>query len=243
MFDVIPAIDLKNGQCVRLRQGRADDVTVYSADPVEMAVAWAEQGARWLHVVDLDGAFEGRPIHTDVVRRISAAVAIPVELGGGLRTDDDLRAALDAGVSRVIVGTRAVARPDLLADMVVQFGAALAVGIDARDGRVQVRGWVETTGHTATDLASAVSGAGVSTLVYTDTARDGMMGGPNLEAMRQVCRAAACGVIASGGITTATDIGALNGLGCPNLVGAIVGKALYEQSVSLAELQAAAREE
>ena len=243
MLTVIPAIDLKGGQCVRLRQGKADDVTVYSADPVEMAQSWVRQGARWLHVVDLDGAFEGRPIHTDVIRRITEAVPIPVELGGGLRTDDDLRAALEAGVARVILGTRAVAEPDMLVSLVGEFGEAIAVGIDARNGRVQVRGWVETTEHAATELAARVSGTGVSTLIYTDTARDGMMEGPNLEAMAKVCDATTCNVIASGGITSAQDLRALAALGRTNMTGAIVGKALYEKSVSLAELRSAIEEE
>jgi len=240
MFTVIPAIDLKDGKCVRLRQGRADDVTVYSADPVETARSWVREGAQWLHVVDLDGAFQGQPVHTDVVGRIAGAVPIPIELGGGLRTDDHLRAAIDAGVSRVILGTRAVREPDTLARLASEFGEALAVGIDARGGQVQVRGWVETTDCAATGLAATVSGAGVSTLIYTDTARDGMMGGPNVVSLEAVCRAARCDVIASGGITSARDIGALAALGRSNLVGAIVGKALYEQNVSLAALQSAA---
>ena len=239
MLTVIPAIDLKGGQCVRLRQGKADDVTVYSADPVEMAQSWVRKGARWLHVVDLDGAFEGRPVHTDVIRRITAAVSIPVELGGGLRTDDDLRAALDAGVSRVILGTRAAAEPDMLVSLVGEFGEAVAVGIDARNGRVQVKGWVETTEQAATELAALVSGAGVSTLIYTDTARDGMLQGPNLEAMAKVCDATTCNVIASGGITSVQDVRALAELGCANLTGAIVGKALYEDRTTLKELKLA----
>jgi phosphoribosylformimino-5-aminoimidazole carboxamide ribotide isomerase len=176
-----------------------------------------------------------------LIRRIVQAIPIPVELGGGLRTDADLRAALDAGVSRVILGTRAALEPATLAGLVAEFGDALAVGIDARNGRVQVRGWVETTAQTAAELAAAVGEAGVATLIYTDTARDGMLRGPNLEAMQQVCTAAGCDVIASGGITCARDIGALVGLACPNLAGAVVGKALYEQAVSLGELQVAAR--
>jgi phosphoribosylformimino-5-aminoimidazole carboxamide ribotide isomerase len=242
-FTVIPAIDLKDGRCVRLRQGRADDVTVYGDDPAAMARHWAGAGARFLHVVDLDGAFAGRVRHIAQIRAIVEAAGIPVEMGGGLRTDEAIEEVLAAGVSRAIVGTRAFAEPGELKRLVARFGERLAVGIDARNGFVQVRGWVETTGAKAVDLAAAAAAAGVSTVIYTDTATDGMLQGPNMAAVAEVCDAAACSVIASGGVAAAADVRNLVGLRRANLAGAIVGKALYDGRVSLPELLAAARSE
>ena len=238
---IYPAIDLKDGKCVRLKQGRADAVTVYSEDPVAMARQWADAGGDWLHVVDLDGAFAGHPVHLEVIRKISRAISIPVELGGGLRTDDDIRRMLDAGVSRVVLGTWACADPDALAALVKTFGDRLAVGIDARNGKVQVKGWVETTDTLAVDLAGRVSALGVSTIIYTDTATDGMLTGPNVEGVRQLCRAVKANVIASGGISTCADIAALAGLDFSNLDGVIVGKALYEGAVTIPDMKASAR--
>ena len=238
---IIPAIDLKGGKCVRLRQGVADDATVYGDDPVAMARHWEAEGGRALHVVDLDGAFNGAPAHAEVVAKIAAALSIPVEIGGGLRTDDHVRAMLDAGVSRVILGTRALADEAALKRLVDLYGGAkIAVGIDARNGLVQVKGWVETTGTLATDLAKRVSDLGVGTIIYTDTATDGMLSGPNLEAMDKICEAASCGIVASGGISSVKNVRDLVALGHPNLVGAIVGKALYEGRVTVGEMQAAA---
>ncbi len=236
---ILPAIDLKDGRCVRLRQGRADDATVYSDDPVEMAKRWVDEGGEYLHVVDLDGAFQGHPVHLDAIARITKAIPIPVEVGGRLRSDDDIRKLLEAGVERAIVGTRAFSDPDSLAETVNQFGEHVAVGIDARDGRVQVKGWVETTDMLAVDLARKADSMGVRTLIVTDTATDGMMVGTNVAAMDEVCRAVSCNVIASGGVTTPDDVRALKELGHPNLYGAIVGKALYEETTSLAEMKAA----
>jgi phosphoribosylformimino-5-aminoimidazole carboxamide ribotide isomerase len=235
---VLPAIDLKDGKCVRLRQGKAEDVTVYSDDPVAQARVWREQGAEQLHVVDLDGAFQGEPRHTEVIARIVQAVGIPVEVGGGLRTDAHIERLLDAGVTRVIIGTRALESAAALAALVRRFGGAVAVGIDARGGLVQVKGWVETTGTRSTELAKQVEAAGVRTVIYTDTATDGMLGGPNLAAMREMCRAVpACSVIASGGVSAPEHVEALNALGCANLYGAIVGKALYDGKTTLAEMK------
>jgi phosphoribosylformimino-5-aminoimidazole carboxamide ribotide isomerase len=240
---ILPAIDLKDGRCVRLRQGRAEDATIYSDDPAAMARQWRAQGAEALHVVDLDGAFAGVPRHLDVVRRIVEAMGdIPVELGGGLRTDDDVRRALDAGVSRIILGTRALADPAALARLAQSCGARLAVGIDARDGRVQVKGWVETSDTRATDLARRAADLGVATFIYTDTATDGMLAGTNLAAMDEMCRTVpSCRVIASGGISAPEHVRALAALGHANLYGAIVGKALYDGRTTLAELRAAAK--
>lgn len=234
---ILPAIDLQGGQCVRLRQGRADDVTVYSPDPVEMALHWQREGGDFLHVVDLDGAFAGHPVHTEVIGRIVQALSIPVEVGGGLRTDADVDALLAQGVSRVILGTRACHSPATLAALVERYGDKIAVGIDARDGRVQVKGWTETTGALATELATQMGDIGVATLIYTDTARDGMLHGVNTEAMAAICDATRCAVIASGGVSTVADIRALAELRRPNLTGAIVGKALYEKQVTIAGMK------
>jgi phosphoribosylformimino-5-aminoimidazole carboxamide ribotide isomerase len=234
---VIPAIDLKSGRCVRLRQGNADEVTTYSEDPVAMAKRWAEEGAQYLHVVDLDGAFQGFPVHREVISLIVKAVSIPVEVGGGLRTDRDIELILDCGVSRAILGTRAWAEPDQLKRLVDRFGRGLAVGIDARGGRVQIKGWTETTEEEAVSLAKRADAMGVGTLIYTDTARDGMLEGVNTKAVDAICAAISCSVLASGGISSAADMKSLRGLNRPNLVGAIVGKALYEGRVTLKELE------
>lgn len=235
-----PAIDLKDGRCVRLRQGRAEDATVYSDDPVAVAKRWADEGGDWIHVVDLDGAFQGRPVHQRIVSAIAAAVPVPVEFGGGLRTDADIRLMLDAGVRRVVLGTRACQDPAGLAALAGAFGDRLAVGIDARNGRVQVKGWVETTDTLAADLAQRVADAGVQTIVYTDTATDGMLTGPNIEGVRTLCRTVPCRVIASGGVSRTDDVARLRALNLPNLEGVIVGKALYEGAVTIRELKAAA---
>jgi len=240
-FTIYPAIDLKGGRCVRLLQGREDAATVYGSDPVAMAQRWVDEGATALHVVDLDGAFQGRSVQADVVARIIAAIPIPVQCGGGLRTDDDVARLVDAGAARVILGTRAWTEPDQVKKLVDRFGVKLAVGIDARGGLVQVKGWTETTNVKAVDLARQAAAMGVSTLIVTDTATDGMLGGTNAQAMEDVCIAVKCHVIASGGVSAPTDIQALRALGCQNLVGAIVGKALYEGHTTLAQLHAAAR--
>jgi phosphoribosylformimino-5-aminoimidazole carboxamide ribotide isomerase len=236
-MNIYPAIDLKGGQCVRLRQGRADAVSVYSSDPVAMARRWAEDGGDWLHVVDLDGAFSGHPVHQREVAAMVAAIGIPVEVGGGIRTDEDIRMMLGKGVRRVILGTRACAEPETLGALVKEFGEAVAVGIDARNGKVQVKGWVETTDVTAVELATRVSKVGVRTIIYTDTATDGMLTGPNLEGVRTLCAAVECDVIASGGISCAEDVARLKELKLSNLAGVIVGKALYEGTVTVAGLK------
>ena len=242
-FTILPAVDLKGGKCVRLRQGRADDETVYGEDPAAQAREWARQGAAWLHVVDLDGAFQGKPAHLAVIGRMVAAAGIPMECGGGLRTDADLEALLARGVSRAILGTRALERVEELTALAAKYGEKLAVGIDARDGFVQTKGWTETSRVTAVELAKRAASAGVKTIVYTDTATDGMLRGPNFAGTAELCDAvgAGCRVIASGGLTTADDVRRLRALGKANLAGAIVGKALYEGRTTLADLLAAAR--
>ncbi len=240
---ILPAIDLMDNKCVRLRQGRADEQTIYNDDPVDQALQWQAQGAEYLHLVDLDGAFAGSPQHTRVIADIVAAIRIPVEVGGGLRTDDDVRRLLDVGVDRAILGTRAFADTAALRQLVEQHGRHVAVGIDARDGLVQVKGWVETTATEATMLARQVADLGVQTIIYTDTATDGMLKGPNVAAMGAMCAAVPqVAIIASGGVTTADDVRALAALKCVNLQGAIVGKALYDGLTTMTDLLAAAQE-
>ena len=180
MITIIPAIDLKGGKCVRLKQGLANEVTEYSDSPSEMAKHWEKEGGAFLHVVDLDGAFEGTPVHATELKAICEAVDMPVEIGGGIRTDEDIENLLATGVTRIILGTRACEHPEELARLVEKFGGdRIAVGIDARDGMVQTKGWVETTDVVAVDLAKQVDEAGVGTIIYTDTSRDGMMAGVN----------------------------------------------------------------
>lgn len=238
---VLPAIDLKGGKCVRLRQGRADDATVYGDDPAAQARDWAAQGARELHVVDLDGAFDGAPRHAEMIERVIEAFGGPVEVGGGIRTPDALRAVMEAGAARAIVGSAALEDPGFLAAALDLYGDRIAVGIDARDGYVQTRGWVETTTTLAVDLAAAVAAAGAKTIIYTDTATDGMLGGPNLAQMAAICDAApGCSVTASGGVSSVYDIENLKALGRANLRAAICGKALYDGRVTLREMNIAA---
>ena len=238
---ILPAIDLKGGKCVRLRQGRADDVTVYGDDPAAQARDWRDQGAQELHVVDLDGAFDGEPRHAEVIREIIAAFGGPVEVGGGLRSPDALTAVLEAGAARAIIGSAALENPSFLAKAIDLWGDKIAVGIDARNGFVQTKGWVHTTSARAVDLAAAVAKAGVATILYTDTATDGMLGGPNLSQMAAICDAApSCSITASGGISSPYDIENLKALNRPNLRAAIVGKALYDGRVTLQAMNIAA---
>ena len=238
---ILPAIDLKDGKCVRLRQGRADDVTVYGDDPAAQARDWAEQGGRELHVVDLDGAFAGEPRHAETIRRIIEAFGGPVEVGGGLRTPEALTAVIEAGAARAIIGSAALDDPEFLSKAVELYGERIAVGIDARDGFVQTKGWVETTSVKATDLAQAVARLGVKSIIYTDTATDGMLGGPNLTQLAAICEAApTCQVTASGGVSSPFDVENLKALERPNLRAAIVGKALYDGRTTLREMNRAA---
>jgi phosphoribosylformimino-5-aminoimidazole carboxamide ribotide isomerase len=209
---LIPAIDLKDGQCVRLKQGRMEDDTVFSDDPVATATHWVNEGARRLHLVDLNGAFAGTPIHKNVVEAIAKAhPTLPIQIGGGIRSLETIEHYLDAGVSYVIIGTKAVREPEFVEAACKQFGGRIIVGIDAKDGWVATDGWANVTDVKATDLAKRFADAGVSSIVYTDIARDGMMQGVNVS--QTVALAAACGlpVIASGGITNLDDIHALKG--------------------------------
>lgn len=238
---ILPAIDLKDGKCVRLRQGRFDDVTVYGDDPAEQARDWREQGGRELHVVDLDGAFDGKPKHAEEIERIIKAFGGPVEVGGGLRDFDAVGAVLEAGATRAIIGSAALEDPRFLSSAVEIWGDKIAVGIDARDGFVQTRGWVTTTKVIATELAKAVEQHGVKTIIYTDTATDGMLKGPNLTQMAAICDAApSCFITASGGVSSPYDVENLKALERKNLRAAIVGKALYDGRTTLRDLNIAA---
>jgi len=233
VFEVIPAIDLQGGRCVRLVQGDFERSTVYGDDPSSMARRWEGSGAGRIHVVDLDGAKEGGPRQLATVAEIVKAVRVPVQLGGGLRTVEDIEAALALGVDRVMVGTRAIEAPEFVDEALARFGARLGIGIDARDGRVAVRGWVDVSDVDALDLARSMAERGIKTIVYTDIGRDGMLIGPNVEAMRRMAEAVPeVGVIASGGVAQLADILELAQTGT---VGVIVGKAVYTGNVDLAE--------
>ena len=235
---IIPAIDLKDGQCVRLKQGRMDDSTVFGSDPVAMAQRWVDAGARRLHLVDLNGAFAGEPVNGDAVKAIARAnPQLPIQIGGGIRNSEIIEAYLSAGVSYVIIGTKAVKEPQFVTDMCKLFPGKIIVGIDAQDGMVATDGWAEVSAVKAVDLARQFASDGVSSIVYTDIARDGMMQGVNVEAT--VALAEACGipVIASGGVTNMDDIRALKAVASKGILGAITGRAIYEGSLDLAEAQ------
>lgn len=228
-----PAVDIKGGQAVRLLHGRADQITTYGS-PLQMALNWKAAGAQWLHIVDLDGAFTGERQNADVVRDIVRTCGLPVQLGGGIRTEEDAAGLLEEiGVSRVVIGTAAFTSPGLIARLAARFGDAVAVGIDARNGVAMVKGWVEASGQTAAELARRVYGEGVRTVVYTDIGRDGALSGPNVEATAALVREAPglC-VIGSGGVSQLSDIIDLKRVGC---VGTILGKALYERKFTLEE--------
>ena len=235
---LLPAIDLMSGQVVRLRQGKATEKTVYSDDPVAFARRWESEGGDYLHIVDLDAAFTGTQRNLEAVRAITGAISIPCELGGGMRSGESVRAALEAGVSRVIIGTRAAESEDFVREMVEEFGGErIAVGIDAKNGMVSVKGWTEESALSALDLARRVEDAGVGTIIYTDIATDGMLTGPNFLETEKMLEALGCQLIASGGVGSVEDVrrlGAMSGL-----YGCIIGKALYDGAVSLADLVSA----
>ena len=235
---VIPAIDLKQGHCVRLRQGNMEESTVFSDDPVAMAGKWAEQGCRRLHLVDLDGAFEGQPINADVIVEISSSFpGLPIQIGGGIRSIETVESYLEAGVSYVIVGTMAVKRPEFITQLCSEFPGNVIIGIDARDGLVAVHGWAEDSEHSAQDVAKRFEDQGVVAIVYTDISRDGMMQGVNVDATRQLAESVEVPVIASGGVTDMDDIVALNEVKHAGIEGVIIGRALYERTISLPEAQ------
>jgi phosphoribosylformimino-5-aminoimidazole carboxamide ribotide isomerase len=230
---LIPAIDLKNGQCVRLRQGKMDEATIFSDDPAAVARRWADEGAQRLHVVDLDGAIKGQPVNIKVVEKIIAAVKVPVQVGGGIRDEDTVQRLLNAGAQYVVVGTRAVTAPHFLHDLCLEYPRHIIVSIDARDGRVALNGWAKLTGHNAIEAAQHCERDGAEAIVYTDIARDGMMEGFNVEATRELARSLKTPVYASGGISSMKDLEALKGLEAEGVAGCIVGRALYEGTLSL----------
>ncbi|WP_151705728.1 MULTISPECIES: 1-(5-phosphoribosyl)-5-[(5-phosphoribosylamino)methylideneamino]imidazole-4-carboxamide isomerase [Nitrincola] len=236
---IIPAIDLKDGKCVRLRQGRMDESTVFSDNPVEMAAKWVEAGCRRLHLVDLNGAFAGEPVNGEIVRAIAEAFPdLPIQIGGGIRTAETIQAYLDAGVDYVIIGTKAVKEPAFVTEMCQRFPGHIIVGLDAQDGFVATDGWAEISSVRATDLAKQFSRDGVSSIVYTDISRDGMMQGVNVEATVALAQEAGIPVIASGGVTDLEDIRRLAAVADQGILGAITGRAIYEGTIDLAEAQA-----
>jgi phosphoribosylformimino-5-aminoimidazole carboxamide ribotide isomerase len=238
---IIPAIDLRDGKCVRLRQGRAEEQTVYSEDPADTARRWERAGAEWLHVVDLDGAFNKRPQNAGAIRNILECIDIPVQLGGGIRNDETIAHYLDLGVSRVIIGTEAVKRPDWIISVAARYPDRIVVGIDARDGQAAIEGWTSTTRISAIDLALQFDGSHVAAIVFTDIQRDGMQTGTNLEQTRALAEKIDLPVIASGGVSTLQDIEKLMPLEPSGVVGVITGKALYSGTLDLAEALAFCR--
>ncbi len=234
---IYPAIDIKNGQAVRLLQGRADQETVYDSHPAAVAERFREQGSEWVHVVDLDGAFEGIPRNRETIKSI-VAVGMKVQLGGGQRSSQIVEETLSLGVARVVIGTKAAEDPGLVESLVREFGDQIAVGIDAKDGKVAVKGWVDTVDLSATQLAQRMDEMGVRTIIYTDIGTDGMLTGPNLSAQETMAECVKAQIIASGGVSCREDVVALAAIEKrrPNLSGVIVGKAIYEQRVTVPDL-------
>jgi phosphoribosylformimino-5-aminoimidazole carboxamide ribotide isomerase len=235
---IYPAIDVKNGKCVRLVQGQFDDETVYSDHPVEMAKKFEQLGAEYLHVIDLDGARLGEPQNIAIISEMAVKLGIPIQLGGGIRTIEMIEIILCKGIERVILGTSAVKDQDMIKKAVQSFGNNLAVAIDARDGMVAIEGWAKTSSFTAVGFAKKMEDLGAKTIIYTDISRDGMLNGPNLKAMEEMVKSVGIDVIASGGVTSLQDIINLKELG---VSGAIVGKALYTGDIKLQEAIAAAK--
>lgn len=235
---IIPAIDLKDGKCVRLRQGRMDDETIFSDDPVATAGRWVEAGARRLHIVDLNGAFTGKPVNAKVIAAISEAYPdLSIQVGGGIRDEDTIQAYLDVGVRYVIIGTQAVNTPHFVGDVCAEFPGRIIVGLDAKDGRVAIDGWSKLSKHDVIDLARHFQDDGVEAIIYTDINRDGMMNGVNVEATVRLASAISIPVIASGGITNLDDIRAICEVADEGIIGAITGRAIYEGTLDFAEAQ------
>ncbi|HLV78423.1 MAG TPA: 1-(5-phosphoribosyl)-5-[(5-phosphoribosylamino)methylideneamino]imidazole-4-carboxamide isomerase [Marinobacter sp.] len=236
---IIPAIDLKDGKCVRLRQGRMEDSTIFGEDPVEIATRWVEAGARRLHLVDLNGAFAGEPVNGGIVKAIAEKhPELPIQIGGGIRSPETIEAYLTAGVQWVIIGTKAVKEPEFVTRMCREFPGHIIVGLDARDGRVATDGWAEVSDVMAVDLARRFADDGVDSIVYTDIARDGMMQGVNVEATARLAEEGGIPVIASGGVTNMDDLRRLAKVADKGVIGAITGRAIYEGTLDVAEAQA-----
>lgn len=233
---IFPAVDIKGGQAVRLKQGKADQETVFSSDPVAMAKKWQEQGGKWLHVIDLDGAFSGEPVNRDLIKNICSSVDMPVQLGGGIRDLETAKAYLDAGVSRLIIGTIALTEPELFGSICKAFPGKIGVSLDAEGGVLKTKGWVEDSGLTIYDVLPRMEEQGVAFIIYTDIDRDGMQTGVNLPALTKLAQTSSVPVIAAGGVATLDDIKALYPLTKEaNLEGAISGKAIYTGTLDLKE--------
>lgn len=233
---IYPAIDLRGGHCVRLVQGRKEDQTVYSDRPEQVAAAFEAEGARYLHVVDLDGAFEGRPQNLPAIAAIAGHINIPFQVGGGLRSQDDVKAVLDMGAARVIIGTRAVENPRFIADLLDRFGPErIVLGLDAKDGMVAVEGWLEKSSLSAVEFGQTMKNMGVGLAISTDVSRDGLLQGPNFAMMQKLAQETGLQIIASGGVSSLDDIRRLKEMEGDGVEGAIIGKALYEGKVQLSE--------
>lgn len=231
---LIPAIDIKNGQCVRLRQGRMDDVTVFSKDPASVARRWVDEGAQRIHVVDLDGAVKGSPVNLKALEKIVAAAGdVPVQAGGGVREEETVQQYLDAGVSFIIIGTKAVNTPHFLRDLCLEYPRHIFVGLDAKDGRVAIDGWNKLSHHDVVEMAQHCERDGVEAIIYTDIGRDGMMQGFNAESTRALAKSVNTAVIASGGVSTIDDLKILRTLQDDGVIGAVIGRALYEGGLAL----------
>jgi len=240
---VIPAIDLKDGKCVRLRQGRMEDETVFGDDPVKVAQRWVDAGARRLHMVDLNGAFAGKPVNASVIKAVAEAFPdLPIQVGGGIRDEDTVAAYLEAGVQYTIIGTKAVSTPHFINDLCLEFPGHILVGLDAKDGRIAIDGWSKLSHHSAIDMARRFEQDGVEAIVFTDIGRDGMMTGVNVDSTVRLAQSITIPVIASGGITNMDDIRALCAVYDEGIMGAITGRALYEGALDLAAAQELADE-
>jgi len=235
---LIPAIDIKDGKCVRLQQGRMEDETIYSNNPLDVAARWVEEGARRLHIVDLNGAVSGKPGNADIIHSIAEAHPdIIIQVGGGIRHEDTIQTYLDVGVNFVIIGTRAVTTPHFVSDVCLEFPGHIIVGLDARDGKLATEGWSKLSNHDVTDIAKRFEEDGVASIIFTDISRDGMMNAVNVEATVELCRQITIPVIASGGITNMDDIKALCKVADEGIEGAITGRAIYEGTLDFAKAQ------
>ena len=240
---IYPAIDIRGGRCVRLTEGRFDAETVFADDPAEMALKWAGLGAEFLHLVDLDGALAGEGKNVPVIQRILKSVSIPVQLGGGIRNLETIEKLLELGVTRLILGSAAVKKPELVAEACKKYPGHIAVGIDAKNGEVAIEGWGQGSGVAATELAKKMAGFGVETIIYTDISRDGMLSGVNVEATAALARACGVPIIASGGVASLDDIRRVKAVEGDGVQGCIIGKAIYTGAVDLKEALALAKEE
>ncbi len=230
---IFPAIDIKDGKVVRLLQGQFDKVTEYDHDPVAMAQKWQDEGAQWLHVVDLDGAKDGKILNLPIILKIAQTVSIPIEMGGGIRTIDDIKQLIDGGISRVILGTRAIQNREFLKEALAKWGDKIAVSIDCSNGMVAQRGWQSTSDLKATEFVKELETLGVQCIIYTDIARDGMLNGPNFEGLEEILNSTTIPVIASGGVANLDDLKKLSTLQSKGVIGAITGKAIYEGKLNI----------